>query len=721
MKLRTKTVMLICLVALCLSASLYVTIRDITLSSAGSIENQQAQGGVQRVLTIMNLELSHIDGEVQDWAFWDDTYAYVETNSTDYIEGNLMDSTFTSLGIDLFVAVNSSKQFVFGKAYDLDNNREAPLPGDLQQHLAPSSNLLNQSSTECEAMGIMLLKENPMLVAARPILNSEGQGPVHGTLIMGRFLDSEEVSSLAAMAGVSLVVSTVDKSQFLPDLQSARPPTSEDHSSFVRALNSTVVSAYTLLTDTEGNPAIVLEADMQRSMFIQAQASLSYLGLSVAIVDVAFAAIIIALLSRLVLSRLAILSHKIGKIEKSGRLDERVSVSGNDELSSLAAGINRMLEKLEQKEETIRESQAEFEGLFRNNPEAACHTDMEYRILETNPRFEKLFGYSADEARGKNIDDLVVPSNKTEEAQTLNKKASEGYVYLDTKRKRRDGSLVAVAVSACSMMAKGEATGYVVIYKDISDIKRAEENVLLAMEKLRVMGGLTRHDLRNKLAAFDGLIYLLRRKLANDKEAEQHLENMKQSSKQMLSILEFSRLYEQIGVEEPRYVDVVQLVDEASALFTSLEGVELVNSCGGLKVLADSLLRQIFYNLIHNTLRYGERTSRIRIYCEKAEDSELRLIYEDDGVGIQPSMRGNLFKEGYGKGSGYGLYLTKRICEAYGWKIQETGEQGHGVRFVMSIPYLNQNGNVNYELSQPAVGQKQEFHVSGPTPHERAS
>ena len=143
MKLRTKTALVICLVALCISVSLYLVIQNITLSSASGMENQQAQGGVQRALTIMNLELTHIDGNVQDWAFWDDTYVYVETNSTDYIEANLMDTTFSSLGINLFVAVNSSKQFVFGKAYDLNSNREAPLPEDLQQHLTPGSNLLN--------------------------------------------------------------------------------------------------------------------------------------------------------------------------------------------------------------------------------------------------------------------------------------------------------------------------------------------------------------------------------------------------------------------------------------------------------------------------------------------------------------------------------------------------------------------------------------------------
>jgi signal transduction histidine kinase len=58
-----------------------------------------------------------------------------------------------------------------------------------------------------------------------------------------------------------------------------------------------------------------------------------------------------------------------------------------------------------------------------------------------------------------------------------------------------------------------------------------------------------------------------------------------------------------------------------------------MNECQGLTVLADSLLRQLFYNLIHNSLRYGEKLSQIRIYYE-VEDDQLKLIYEDDGVGI---------------------------------------------------------------------------------------
>jgi signal transduction histidine kinase len=94
-----------------------------------------------------------------------------------------------------------------------------------------------------------------------------------------------------------------------------------------------------------------------------------------------------------------------------------------------------------------------------------------------------------------------------------------------------------------------------------------------------------------------------------------------------------------------------------------------VNDCGGLTVLADSLLRQLFYNIIDNSLKYGEKINQIEFYYEMPSADELELVYEDDGVGIPSDMRDNLFKEGVGKGTGYGIFMIKRIwfanwCEA---------------------------------------------------------
>jgi signal transduction histidine kinase len=153
-----------------------------------------------------------------------------------------------------------------------------------------------------------------------------------------------------------------------------------------------------------------------------------------------------------------------------------------------------------------------------------------------------------------------------------------------------------------------------------------------------------------------------------------------------------------LGMEELAYIDVEKTVNEAVQLFSDLKGITIANSCQGLVVLADHLLRQVFYNLIDNSLKYAERAGQIKVYYEE-KDGHLKLIYVDDGVGIPRNIKANLFQEGCGKGTGYGLYLIKRICEVYGWTIQEAGAEGKGVQFILTIPKRSQEGKILYKLS----------------------
>jgi signal transduction histidine kinase len=109
---------------------------------------------------------------------------------------------------------------------------------------------------------------------------------------------------------------------------------------------------------------------------------------------------------------------------------------------------------------------------------------------------------------------------------------------------------------------------------------------------------------------------------------------------------------------------------------------------------------QLFYNLIDNTRKYGKKTTTINIYYEKAESGELRLIYEDDGVGISAENKLKLFHESFSTGgsTGFGLYLIKKMVKVYGWNIAEEGKQGKGAKFTIIIPKLNKNGKENYQI-----------------------
>jgi len=348
----------------------------------------------------------------------------------------------------------------------------------------------------------------------------------------------------------------------------------------------------------------------------------------------------------------------------------------------------------------IRETKQKFEGLFLGNPEATVYLAPDFRILDINQRFEKLLGHSLSEIKGKHIDEVVVPKDKMKEAKMLDGKAVEGYVYHDTFRMRKDGSLVPVSISAAPIKVENKLVGYIGVYKDISDLKKIEKNLEEMNEKLQVVGQLTRHDVRNKLSTITGNVYLLKKQLASNSEILDKLRDMETAVQKVTKIFDFAKAYEMLGAEKLAYIDVGKAVDEAVTLFPDLKGVKMTNSCQGLTVLADSLLRQLFYNLIDNSLKYGQEITNIRTHCQQTSQGELRLTYKDDGVGIPETEKPKLFKQGYSTGgsTGYGLYLIRKMIEVYGWTIQETGTPGKGAQFTITIPKTNQTREENYRL-----------------------
>ncbi|MEM2518334.1 MAG: PAS domain-containing sensor histidine kinase [Candidatus Bathyarchaeia archaeon] len=410
------------------------------------------------------------------------------------------------------------------------------------------------------------------------------------------------------------------------------------------------------------------------------------------------------------------------RLERKGVIDEKVEIitkSGQTKVVLISASLisieGRQIileifkDTIERKKaQEIIEDKEKFEELFLCNPEPTVYLDSSLRILDANPTFCELFGYTIDELKGNKIENLILPDDRKEEEKALNKIVKKGPVYEhDTLRKTKDGFLIPVSISAAPVIVNGKIRGYIEVYKNISQLKSAErqlknmiETSKLMNEKLRVVGRLTRHDVRNKLTAIAGNVYLLKKRVGHNQEAMKYLADIESIIKQIEKIFEFARTYEALGAEELVYQDVGKVINEAISLFSDLRGVKVINNCGGLVLLSDSLLRQLFYNLIDNSLKYGEKVSEIKIYFE-VEAGCIKLIYEDNGVGISPEMKPHLFKEGYGKGTGYGLFLIKKITEFYGWTIQENGKYMEGARFTITIPRVNKEGKENYEIHWP--------------------
>jgi signal transduction histidine kinase len=231
------------------------------------------------------------------------------------------------------------------------------------------------------------------------------------------------------------------------------------------------------------------------------------------------------------------------------------------------------------------------------------------------------------------------------------------------------------------------------VITDISELKKKERELEESQrkledinEKLRVVGGLTRHDVKNKLMVANANLYLLKKKIGTQPELAKYVEGIETAIKQSDKLFDFSRLYEQIGIEKPTEINVADCFDQAALLLVDQE-LKIRNECQDLTVTAGPMLRQLFYNLIDNSVKHGKTVTEIRLHYTK-DSAGTELFYEDNGVGIPEADKEKIFTEGFttGNGTGLGLKLVQKMIEAYGWTIKESGIPGKGAVFQIVMP-----------------------------------
>ncbi|MCX8150306.1 MAG: PAS domain S-box protein [Candidatus Bathyarchaeota archaeon] len=359
----------------------------------------------------------------------------------------------------------------------------------------------------------------------------------------------------------------------------------------------------------------------------------------------------------------------------------------------------------------LQNKEAQLRAITNSAIDGIIMIDDEGKIVFWNPAAEKIFGYTSNDVTGKNLHLLLSPAFYPvfEKSFVKFRESGVGEVIgkiVELEGLRKDGSKVPIelSLSALKLDNKFHVVG---IIRDISERKRVEkelqeehDKVKMINEKLRVVGNLTRHDVRNKLCTVTGNAYLIKNKHPDQKDIVDGLTRIEQAIKKIEDILDFSRMYEQLGVEKLSLIDVGQKIEEALTLFPQINKLKVINKCNGLRVLADSFLRQLFYNLIDNSIKHGGYVTKIRVYFERPNAETLNLIYEDNGKGITDVNRQKLFTEGFSTtgSSGYGLYLIKKMIEVYGWDIQEKGKEGEGAKIVITIPRINHKGQENFQL-----------------------
>ena len=164
------------------------------------------------------------------------------------------------------------------------------------------------------------------------------------------------------------------------------------------------------------------------------------------------------------------------KITRSGHSSELVRAKVLRE--ALERGAPALSRAGEEETEVARARaaahKAYLEDLVECAPEAVSIVN-QYEIVRVNGEFTRMFGFGVEEAVGRRIDELIVPADRGTETQWIAERLREGQkVAIETRRRRKDGSLVDVFLAAAPVIVGGHKVASYVLYRDISEQKRAE-------------------------------------------------------------------------------------------------------------------------------------------------------------------------------------------------------------------------------------------------------
>ncbi|MEJ5311521.1 MAG: GAF domain-containing protein [Anaerolineae bacterium] len=359
----------------------YIPMRQVLIKSYAELEEQNVSRDVQRAVNQALEIVEDLKATAADYAGWDDTYFYMETHDQAYIDSNYNDTTYTNNQLNVIMLIDTSGKVVYAGAYDLNNEVFIPPPERLLR-LGPDDPLLTPIHSEQGVEGFLVIGNQPMAVAAQPILTSNSEGPTHGALIMARFLDEDLIAYIAKSTQLTLEVADIADPNLALHLQAARDRILASASDlWVEPVDQQTIAGYALLNDIYGNPAVILHIDTPREVYVQGRTTLTYLGAAIILAGVAFSVVMWWVLRRLVFARLsnfrADVSH-IGIIGSAGDFSSRVPVQGEDELSQLSATVNIMLDNLEQYQKELLIQKQRFENLV-----AVARATVERPDLET--------------------------------------------------------------------------------------------------------------------------------------------------------------------------------------------------------------------------------------------------------------------------------------------------------------------------------------------------
>jgi len=372
----------------------------------------------------------------------------------------------------------------------------------------------------------------------------------------------------------------------------------------------------------------------------------------------------------------------------------------------LATAFRTVVAKLKEQDEalgSLRQEGGSLGDLVRFASKAASGmvtgvlvVDRQGQVAAINPSAARLLGCVPEEARGRPLDRVArkVRGLRSQVRACLSKGISVSREVLEVREE--DGRIGHLGVSISPAAGwDGEAAGALVLMTDLTEIRQLQEQAHLR-ENLAAVGKLSAgiaHEFRNALGTILGYARMLEKR-EDPMVRGPAREILKEIDSVRAAVDEFL-LYAKPPEPAQLPVSVESVIRGCAAAVDEALMVEVDGEFG--EILADEgLLRRAFDNLLHNAAEASETgTVRVRITGRRvATDRILQVDVEDDGPGIPPEMRDQVFLPFFttrARGTGLGLALVQRTIVDLGGSIDVAQGGAGGALFRLRIPLMGES------------------------------
>ncbi|MEA3245808.1 MAG: response regulator [Gemmatimonadota bacterium] len=348
-----------------------------------------------------------------------------------------------------------------------------------------------------------------------------------------------------------------------------------------------------------------------------------------------------------------------------------------------------------------------FRSLLNNSPVAIVQLNNDYTVAACNPAFERLFGWTEGESRGRNLDELITDPTTLGEAEQYTRDAIDRPVKGIGRRRRKDGTYVDVEILGVPVIADASRVALMGMYHDITELTEARREAEGANRaKSQFLANMS-HELRTPLNAIIGYSEMLQEEAA-DAGVESFIPDLGKihtAGKHLLAlindVLDLSKI--EAGKMELflESFDVGPMLDDVAATIQPM--VERnrnrlhVRAEKGLGAMHADLVkvRQMLLNLLSNACKFTENGD-IGLDVRRAPDGEwLTFEVRDSGIGMTPEQVSRLFESfsqaeastarKYG-GTGLGLALTRRFSQMMGGDVDVASTPARGSTFTLRLP-----------------------------------